>query len=237
MNTDNTTISGETIDYGPCAFVDAFDPAAVYSSVDVGGRYAYRNQPVVAEWNLARFAETLLPLLADDQDAAVAIAVESLGGFRRRYSAAWSAGLMAKLGLRPTGGDDREAELAEELPGLLRGSHVDWTSGFRALGAAARGDAEQVRGLFLDLAAIDDWLGRWRALDPDPDLMDRTNPVYVPRNHLVEEALDAATAGDLDPVHRLVEVVRRPFEPRPGLERYAAPAPEDFGRYTTYCGT
>jgi uncharacterized protein YdiU (UPF0061 family) len=237
MNTDNTTISGETIDYGPCAFVDAFDPAAVYSSVDVGGRYAYRNQPVVAEWNLARFAETLLPLLADDQDAAVATAVESLGGFRRRYSAAWSAGLMAKLGLRPTGGDDREAELAEELPGLLRGSHVDWTSGFRALGAAARGDAEQVRGLFLDLAAIDDWLGRWRALDPDPDLMDRTNPVYVPRNHLVEEALDAATAGDLDPVHRLVEVVRRPFEPRPGLERYAAPAPEDFGRYTTYCGT
>jgi uncharacterized protein YdiU (UPF0061 family) len=237
MNTDNMTISGETIDYGPCAFMDAFDPAAVYSSIDLGGRYAYRNQPVVAEWNLARFAESILPLLADDHDAAVAIAVESLGRFRERYSGAWSAGLTAKVGLRPSAEDDRAVELAEELPELLRGSHVDWTSGFRALGAAARGDAEQFRASFLDLAAVDDWIGRWRALDPDPSLMDRTNPVYVARNHLVEEALAAATAGDLDPVHRLVEVVRRPFEARPGLDRYAAPAPEDFGRYTTYCGT
>jgi uncharacterized protein YdiU (UPF0061 family) len=237
MNTDNMTISGETIDYGPCAFLEPFDPATVYSSIDERGRYAYGNQPVVAEWNLARFAETLLPLLADDQDTAVALAVESLGQFRQRYSAAWASGLRAKLGLRAAGEQDPAAQLGEQLLELLRTSHVDWTSGFRALAAAARGDAEPIRGLFLDLGAIDGWLARWRALDPDPDLMDRTNPLYIPRNHLVEEALDAATAGDLEPVRRLTDVVRRPFDQRPGLERYATPAPEDFGRYVTYCGT
>jgi uncharacterized protein YdiU (UPF0061 family) len=239
MNTDNMTISGETIDYGPCAFLEAYDPTTVYSSIDVGGRYAYGNQPVVAEWNLARFAETLLPLFADGQDEAVELAMESLGRFRERYTATYSAGLRAKLGLPatlPDAGAD-EASLATELLELLRASHVDWTSGFRALGAAARGDVEPFRGLVLDLAAADDWLGRWRALGPDADLMARSNPVYVPRNHLVEEALVAATAGDLDPVRRLIEVVQHPFEERPGLERHAAPAPQDFGRYTTYCGT
>lgn len=238
MNTDNMTISGETIDYGPCAFLDAFDPATVFSSIDTGGRYAYGNQPVVAEWNLARFAETLLPLITDDpddQEAAVAVATESLGRFREQYAAAWSAGLRAKLGLAGESADGDA--LADELLEILRSGHVDWTIGFRALGAAARGDAEPLRGLVLDLPAVDDWLGRWRALDPDPDLMDRTNPVYIARNHLVEEALDAATAGDLAPVERLVEVVQRPYDERPGLERYAAPAPDDFGRYVTYCGT
>ncbi len=237
MNSDNMTISGETIDYGPCAFMEAFDPATVFSSIDTGGRYAYGNQPVLAEWNLARFAETFLPLLAEDQDAAVALATESLAVFRERYSAAWSAGLRAKLGLPSDVSDAAAAELGEELVDLFHGSHVDWTSGFRALGPAARGDAAPLRDLFLDLAALDDWLVRWRALDPVPDLLDRTNPVYVPRNHLVEEALDAATAGDLQPLERLLDVLERPFEERPGLERYAAPAPEDFGRYTTYCGT
>jgi uncharacterized protein YdiU (UPF0061 family) len=237
MNTDNMTISGETIDYGPCAFMEAFDPATVYSSIDTGGRYAYGNQPVVAEWNLARFAETLLPLLAEDQDTAVALAVESLGGFREHYSAAWSAGLREKLGLSPSAEAPAVAGLADELLELMAASHVDWTSGWRALGAAARGDAEALRELFVDLSAIDAWVARWRDLDPDPALADRTNPVYIPRNHLVEEALDAATAGDLDPVVRLVDVVRQPYDERPGLGRYAAPAPEDFGRYTTYCGT
>lgn len=237
MNTDNMTISGETIDYGPCAFMEAFDPATVYSSIDTAGRYAYGNQPVVAEWNLARFAEALLPLLADDQEAAVTLATESLGTFRPRYSAAWSRGLRAKLGVVASEDPGGVDELGEAFLELLRASHVDWTSAFRALGAAARGDVEPLRGLFLDLAAIDGWLAGWRSLGPAADALDRTNPVYVPRNHLVEEALDAATAGDLDPVQRLVEVVRRPFEERPGLERYAAPAPEDFGRYTTYCGT
>ncbi|WP_347056986.1 protein adenylyltransferase SelO [Blastococcus sp. HT6-30] len=237
MNTDNTTISGETIDYGPCAFLDAYDPATVYSSIDAGGRYAYGNQPVVAEWNLARLAEALLPLFDDDQEQAVAVAVESLRGFAPRYEAAWTAGVRAKLGL-PEGLDDAVVRaLAEDLFVLLRQDHVDLTSVFRALGGAARGDVEPVRLLFLDLAGIDGWLERWRALAPDAAGMDRANPVYIPRNHLVEEALDAATEGDLAPLGQLLEAVTAPFDARPGLDRYAAPAPQDFGAYRTFCGT
>ena len=237
MNTDNMTISGETIDYGPCAFLEAFDPATVYSSIDEGGRYAYGNQPVVAEWNLARLAEAMLPLLSDDEEQAIARAVESLGGFRRHYSDAWSAGMRAKLGLPQDLDDDRTAPLVGELLRLLEQSHVDHTSFFRSLGAAARGDAEPARSLFLDLPAIDGWLQRWRSLGPDAAAMDRVNPVYIPRNHLVEQALTAATEGDLDPLHRLLEVVVDPYTERPGLERYAAPAPQDFGVYRTFCGT
>jgi uncharacterized protein YdiU (UPF0061 family) len=238
MNTDNMTISGETIDYGPCAFLDAYDPATVYSSIDHGGRYAYGNQPLVAEWNLARLAETLLPLLHDEPDQAVALAVEALGGFRPQYEAAWSAGMRAKLGL-PDGLDDAvAASLVDELLVLLQRDHVDHTSFFRALDAAARGEGEPARNLFLDLAGFDGWVERWRALDPDADAMDQVNPVYIPRNHLVEEALAAATGGDLDPLERLLDAVTAPYHARPGLERYAAPAPEDFGAaYRTFCGT
>jgi uncharacterized protein YdiU (UPF0061 family) len=237
MNTDNMTISGETIDYGPCAFMEAFDPATVYSSIDTGGRYAYGNQPVVAEWNLARLAEALLPLFHDDQERAVALAVESLGAFAQQYSAAWSSGMRAKLGLPDRVDDAVTAPLIEELLTLLRENHVDYTSFFRALGAAARGDAEPARGVVLDLATFDAWLDRWRALDPDAAAMDRVNPVYIPRNHLVEEALAAATEGDLDPFDRLLSAVANPFVERAGLERYAAPAPADFGSYQTFCGT
>ncbi len=237
MNTDNMTISGETIDYGPCAFMEAFDPATVYSSIDEGGRYAYGMQPVAGEWNLARLAEALLPLLHEDQEQAVALAVESLGAFSRHYSATWSEGMRGKLGL-PEGLDDEVARtLVDDVLGLLAAGHVDYTSFFRGLGAAARGDLEPTRGLFLDLAGFDEWVQRWRATGPEADAMDRVNPVYIPRNHLVEEALDAATVGDLAPFERLVAVVGRPFVERPGLERYAGPAPEDFGRYQTFCGT
>ncbi|MCW2772663.1 MAG: hypothetical protein JWN91_989 [Nocardioides sp.] len=237
MNTDNMTISGETIDYGPCAFMEAFDPATVFSSIDETGRYAYANQPVIAEWNLARLAEALLPLIHDDQDQAVAIAVESLGMFRSHYSSAWSAGMRAKLGL-PDGLDEAvEKALVDELFPLLQVNHIDFTSFFRALGAAARGNAEPARGLFLDLAGFDAWAERWRALGPDGDAMDRVNPVYIPRNHVVEAALTAATGGDLGPLERLMEAVGAPYDARPGLEEYAAPAPESFGDYRTFCGT
>jgi len=237
MNTDNMTISGETIDYGPCAFMDAFDPATVYSSIDEGGRYAYGNQPVVAEWNLARLAEALLPLLHEDEQQAVAVATDSLGAFRGRYGDAWSAGMRAKLGLTADLEDAEVTPLVADLLALLQKSHVDHTSFYRALGTAARGDAGAARSLFLDLAEFDAWTQRWRALAPDADLMDRVNPVYIPRNHLVEEALTAATAGDLGPLARLLDAVRAPFEDRAGLERYAAPAPQDFGVYRTFCGT
>ena len=237
MNTDNMTISGETIDYGPCAFLDAFDSGAVYSSIDTGGRYAYGNQPSIGGWNLARLAESLLPLFADDEEEAIALAVESLGGYRARYDTAWLTGMAAKLGLPSALREETVGPLVDDLLAQLQQSHVDLTSFFRALASAARGDAEPARGFFLDLPAFDSWIARWLALAPDADAMDRVNPVYVPRNHLVEEALTAATDGDLAPLGRLLDAVSRPYEERPGLERYAAPAPDDFGQYTTYCGT
>ncbi|MEU4565060.1 protein adenylyltransferase SelO [Micromonospora sp. NPDC023956] len=237
MNTDNMTISGETIDYGPCAFMEAFDPATVYSSIDHRGRYAYGNQPAAAEWNLARLAEALLPLLHDDEEKAIDLAMESLDGFRRRFDAAWSTGMRAKLGLPDDVDQAVVTPLAEELTALLAAGRVDVTSFFRALAGAARGEVEPTRRLFPDPGAVDDWLTRWRALGPDADGMDRVNPVYVPRNHLVEEALAAATDGDLAPLGRLLDVLSAPYDERAGLERYAAPAPPDFGAYRTYCGT
>ena len=234
MNTDNMTISGETIDYGPCAFMDAFEPATVFSSIDYAGRYAYGNQPRIAAWNLARFAETLLPLISEDQEQAIALATESLGRFGSQYEHAWSTGMRAKLGL-PAGID--AGSLTEDLLGLLANNHVDYTSFFRALGRSAHGDTEPARGLFADLTGFDQWAAQWAALGPDGDAMDRVNPCYVPRNHLVEEALTAATAGELGPVERLLEAVTSPYDERPGLERYAEPAPDDFGAYQTFCGT
>jgi uncharacterized protein YdiU (UPF0061 family) len=241
MNTDNVTISGETIDYGPCAFMDAFNPAAVYSSIDVGGRYAYANQPVVAEWNLARLAEAMLPLINEDQEQAVAPAVEALGAFRRQYSDAWFTGMKTKLGLKESPAGSPEAEEASQVVDgvidILKDGPVDYTRFFRNLGQAARGNQRPARGMVLDLAAFDAWAERWQALQPDAGLMDRVNPAYIPRNHLVEEALAAATDGDLDLFNRLVEVVRAPYQERPGLERYAEGAPEDFGSYQTFCGT
>ena len=237
MNTDNMTISGETIDYGPCAFMEAYDPDTVFSSIDAWGRYAYGNQPVVAGWNLARFAETLLPLLSDNFEEAVALAEQSFGVFSPRYDTVWWSGMRAKLGLSADVESQTVTPLVDELLLLLKESHVDYTSFFRHLGRAARGDAEAARGLFINLAGFDDWMSRWRALGPDAGLMDRTNPIYIPRNHLVEEALTAATAGDLDPLARLLDAVTAPCDERPGLERYASPAPEDFGAYQTFCGT
>lgn len=237
MNTDNMTISGETIDYGPCAFMEAYDPETVFSSIDSWGRYAYGNQPPIAVWNLARLAEALLPLFADDQQQAIAIAEGSLGAFTPRFQDALAAGMRTKLGLASDTAEQTAVPLMNDLIAQLHQSHVDFTSFFRALGHAARGDDEPARGLFLDLPAFDAWLARWHGLNPDAETMDRANPVYIPRNHLVEEALTAATAGDLQPLHRLLDAVTSPFDERPGLDRYAEPAPEDFGKYRTFCGT
>jgi len=237
MNTDNMTISGETIDYGPCAFMEAYDPDTVFSSIDQWGRYAYDNQRVVAAWNLARFAEALLPLLADSVDEGVALAEKAFDVFRVQYDETWTSGMRAKLGLAADVDAQTVTSLVEDVLGLLHESHVDYSSFFRGLGDAARDNTEPTRGLFINLAGIDDWIARWRAFGPDAALMDRSNPVYIPRNHLVEEALTAATAGDLDPLQRLLVAVTAPYDQRPGLDRYAAPAPEEFGDYRTFCGT
>jgi uncharacterized protein YdiU (UPF0061 family) len=243
MNTDNMAISGETIDYGPCAFMDAFDPATVFSSIDHGGRYAYGNQPRVAPWNLARLAEALLPLIDADQDTAVAAATDTLQTFPERFQRHWSAGMRAKLGL--TMADDVTGALIDDLPTLLHEQAVDYTSSFRALSASLRGDATPARSLFAEPSRFDAWADRWRKqLAHEPadahqiaSAMDRVNPLYIPRNHHVEEALVAATAGDLQPFQRLLDVLAHPFDERPGLESYAAPAPTSWGSYRTFCGT
>jgi uncharacterized protein YdiU (UPF0061 family) len=243
MNTDNMTISGETIDYGPCAFMDVFDPATVFSSIDHGGRYAYGNQPGIAQWNLARLGETLLPLVDADLPTALDAATGVLRSFPERYHEHFSRGMRAKLGLAE--GEPEDGALIEDLLGLLQAQKVDFTSFFRALSAAARGDGAPARDWFVDREQFDAWAARWKArlasqgADPAAvaDGMNRVNPVYIPRNHLVEEALAAATAGDLAPFDRLVGVLARPFDERPGLEAYAAPAPESFGAYATFCGT
>ena len=243
MNTDNMTISGETIDYGPCAFMEAYDPATVFSSIDHGGRYAYGNQPQVALWNLARLAETLLPLVDPETDAAVAAATDVLQAFPARYDDHRRRGLRAKLGLAE-GAEPADA-LAEELLELLEAGGVDFTSAFRALSAAARGDATDARSLFAEAPRFEGWLARWQAqlsaqsadLPEIAAAMDRVNPIYIPRNHRVEESLAAATAGDLEPFHRLVDVIADPYDERPGLEDFAGPASPGSGPYRTFCGT
>ena len=245
MNTDNVTISGETIDYGPCAFMEAYDPATVYSSIDHAGRYAYGNQPPIAQWNLARLAEAMLPLLDDDTDTAVALATDLLRSFPDRYREHWRAGMRAKLGL--AGEQPEDDELFGGFLELLHEQSVDLTTAFRSLSSVVRGDPATARALFGEPEAFDTWAQAWQRRQeleaPAGDVeavaaaMDRANPVYVPRNHLVEEALAAATAGDLTPFHLLLEAVRRPYDERPGYERYALPAPADFGPYQTFCGT
>ncbi|MET0460234.1 MAG: protein adenylyltransferase SelO [Ilumatobacteraceae bacterium] len=246
MNTDNMAISGETIDYGPCAFMDAYDPATVFSSIDLGGRYAYGNQPTIAQWNLARLAEAMLPLFGDDADSAVATVTPVLQSYTDRFQRYWSAGMRAKLGLAADTSDTPDdAPLLTEVLGLLQAQRVDHTGFFRALAAALTGDAERVRSLFAEPAAFDEWAARWRAAlaaDVRPPTaiaaaMDQVNPLYIPRNHVVEDALAAATDGDLDPFRRLVDVLARPYDERPGLESYAAPAPPSAVPYRTFCGT
>jgi uncharacterized protein YdiU (UPF0061 family) len=239
MNTDNTTISGETIDYGPCAFMDAYDPATVFSSIDHGGRYAYGNQPAIITWNLARLAEAMLPLFDDDTDTAIESATAVLQTFPERFQSAWSAIMHSKLGLDADapGGDD----VIGDLLSLMAEQRVDYTMSLRSLSSVVRGDARPARSLFPDPDPFDAWTTPWLALvgaerEAIAEAMDRVNPIYIPRNHIVEEVLTAASWGDHDALAELVDVVAHPFEQRPGLERYAQPAP-DASTYRTFCGT
>jgi uncharacterized protein YdiU (UPF0061 family) len=244
MNTDNTTISGETIDYGPCAFLDAYDPATVFSSIDHGGRYAFGNQPGIVQWNLARLAETLLPLIDDDQDHAIELATEPLQDFPERFTSAWRRGMRAKLGLAAEHDDD--GERFDEFFRTMHEQGSDLTQTFRALSSVVRGNRDPLLDQLRDRTALDSWLDRYtarlaiegRPVEEVAAGMDAANPISIPRNHLVDEALSAATAGDLDPVEKLLDVLRDPFTERAGLERYALPAPASFGdSFQTFCGT
>lgn len=237
MNTDNTTISGETIDYGPCAFLDAYDPGAVFSSIDHGGRYAFGNQPAVLTWNLARFGETLLRVVAEEPDDAITEVSAILATFTARYDAHFAAGMAAKLGLA-----NPDNELADDLLTLLEEHHVDWTGFFRALADELRGDKTALDAL-IPRASVSSWLQRWAAeIDGEPnnvaDAMDGVNPLYVPRNHHVDNALRAATAGDLGPFEALLDVVTHPCVRRDEWSEFAAPAPQEFSAgFQTFCGT
>ena len=257
MNTDNMTISGETIDYGPCAFMEAYDPAAVFSSIDHHGRYAFGNQPDIAVWNLARLAETLLPLLADDSGEAVAMATEVLAAFPAQYRGHLLRGQRAKLGLRRGEPDDDLADtaLAEDWLALLQAGRVDFTLGWRRLADAAAGNDAPLRSLFADAHAPDAWLARWRARWTGEDggagpgaatagsaratAMRGVNPYVIARNHQVEAALAAASDhGDLAPFERLLEALRRPYDETDALAPYAEPAPAAVTAcYRTFCGT
>jgi serine/tyrosine/threonine adenylyltransferase len=246
MNTDNMSIAGETIDYGPCAFLDAYNPRTVFSSIDRQGRYAYFRQPAIGAWNLSRFAECLLPLLSDDTDAAVAEAEEALGAYSSCFEQAYHAGLGRKLGLLTE--QQGDAELGQKLLQVMEANGADFTLVFRRLSEAAgseEGDAG-VRSLFADPSAYDEWALRWRRrLQQEPTeaatrraAMQAVNPAYIPRNHRVEAAIQAAThEDDFAPFHELVTVLSNPFEDQPEFAPYAEPPAEDERVFRTFCGT
>lgn len=240
MNTDNCAVSGETIDYGPCAFMDAYHPETVFSSIDHQGRYAFANQPAIAHWNLARLAEALLPLIGADEDAAVEAAKGVLAGFSPAFGAAWRDGLLAKIGLSDEQPGDEA--LIQDLLARMAENEADFTLAFRRLADAAEGDGEPFCALFADPAAGRDWLARWRervaGQGVDVAAMRAANPAYIPRNHLVEEAIAAAVErDDFSPFEALVEVLANPFAEQPGRERYAQPPRPEQRVRATFCGT
>jgi uncharacterized protein YdiU (UPF0061 family) len=237
MNTDNTTISGETIDFGPCAFMDGYDPTAVFSSIDHQGRYAYGNQPNIALWNVTRLAEALLPLLGPDEEAAIAEAKEALGGFAPRFQAAYNAGLRRKIGL--AGDSEEDTAVAHELLTLMAEHGADFTLTFRGLCAAANGDME-MRAFFGDGADYDAWLARWRErLPANPRAaMEAVNPAFIPRNHIIEQVITAAVSeGDFAPFEECLAVLSRPYEAQEARERYTLPPTPGERVLQTFCGT
>ena len=254
MNTDNMTLSGETIDYGPCAFVEAYDPQAVFSSIDSRGRYAFGNQPGIAQWNLTRLAEALLPLFSDEPEEAAAQATAVVEAFPATYGRHFLAGQRAKLGLQRADDAD-DAALAADWLDLLHAGRVDFTLAWRRLGDAAAGDDASLRALLADAGAAETWLARWRdrcarddegsdagtatAGESRAERMRRVNPWLIPRNHRVEEALAAASDnGDLGPFERLLAAVRHPWDETADNAPYAEPAPAEVtARYQTFCGT
>ncbi|MCG6204430.1 YdiU family protein [Rhodopseudomonas sp. HC1] len=246
MNTDNCSIAGETIDYGPCAFMDTFDPKTVYSSIDQMGRYAYGNQPPIALWNLTRLAECLVPLLADDDDKGIEIAQTALGVFAERFNTAYLARLAAKLGLATV--QDEDPQLCQDFLAAMARGRADFTLAFRRLSDAAGdpSDLGTVRALFEDPAAFDEWAPRWqqRIATEEQNNTDRqaamraVNPAYIPRNHQIEAVIRAAVdQNDFAPFERLLEVLANPFRELPEFARYAQPPQPHEEVLQTFCGT
>jgi uncharacterized protein YdiU (UPF0061 family) len=243
MNTDNMSVAGETIDYGPCAFLDDYHPGRVYSSIDRGGRYAYGNQPRIAQWNLSRLAEALLPIIDEDPDKALEEAQAAIDAFPERFELAYRQRFRAKLGLAEAQGDD--AELIDDLLQAMADAGADFTNAFRALCDAAQGMDERFGAELAGRLAAEEWLGRWRArlareaLDPAERAaaMRRANPAVIPRNHRVEAVLEAAVAGDLEPLEDLLEVLASPWEEREASLPYRSPPRPHEVVQQTFCGT
>ncbi len=246
MNTDNMAVSGETIDFGPCAFIDAYDPAAVFSSIDQRGRYAYGNQPHAGAWNLARLAETLLPLIDPQPQRAVELASEAVAAFSAQFADAHLSGLRAKLGLSTR--EDSDAGLAQDLLGAMHRNQADFTVTFRALCDAAESAEGNVRlrSLFANSGDYDGWAGRWRArlnresVDPHTraGAMRRVNPAVIPRNHRIEAVINAAVgAQDFGPFEEMAAVLSQPYQLQEGLPAYADPPQPSERVLRTFCGT
>ncbi|MDR9853622.1 YdiU family protein [Paenibacillus sp. VCA1] len=238
MNTDNMTVSGETIDYGPCAFMDVYNPATVFSSIDSQGRYAYGNQPYIGGWNLARFAETLLPLLHEDQERAVEMAQKEISGYMDLYEANWLSGMRAKLGIFNE--EEQDKKLFEDLLNVMETYHADYTNTFRSLTMGTIADTELFKA-----PEFTEWHERWMARRgrqreseaSSKQLMQKSNPAVIPRNHRVEEALEAATErGDFGVMERLLAALSNPYAYAAEQEEYCT-VPTSAKPYRTYCGT
>ena len=246
MNTDNMSIAGETIDYGPCAFLDQYDPAAVFSAIDSQGRYAYGNQPAIGGWNLTRLAECLLPILSEDEDLAVAQAQEALGAYAPTFEKAYEAGLRRKLGLHTE--RDGDVALGRDLLKAMSANGADFTLTFRRLSSAASAPENDpsVRSLFTEPTAYDEWVPRWRERLAQEEAgaaarsaaMRAVNPACIPRNHQVEAIIRAAVdRDDFGPFEKLLTVLAKPFDDQPADARYGEPPQHHERVYQTFCGT
>ncbi|MFK9094018.1 protein adenylyltransferase SelO [Bacillus salipaludis] len=239
MNTDNMTISGETIDYGPCAFMDVYDPETVFSSIDVQGRYAYGNQPYMAGWNLARFAETLLPLLHDNQEQAIKLAQDAISNFMELYKNNWLAGMRAKLGIFNE--EKQDETLIDDLLSMMQKYRADYTNTFRTLTFDTLDDT-----VLFGTPEFTKWFERWKerlqrqeeSKASSSQLMRNSNPALIPRNHRVEAALEAAVKeGDYCVMEKLLEVLSSPYAHTPEQTEYSTPPVPSSSPYRTFCGT
>lgn len=238
MNTDNMSIPGETFDYGPCAFMNAYDPATVFSSIDTGGRYAYGNQPVIAQWNLSVLAGTLIPLIHDDQKQAIALAKEEIHRFPALFEEMWLDMMCKKVGIFTSNKEDKE--LINKILHWMKDSGSDYTNTFKLLEFATPGSLPEEDAVFREWYALlqQRYAGEGKEEADRKKLMAAYNPVYIPRNHLVEEALEAATLGkDFQPLYRLLDVLSMPYKVQPGMEKYRQPPAGGDGFYKTFCNT
>ena len=244
MNTDNMTISGETIDFGPCAFMDSYDPSTVFSSIDVNKRYAYANQPAILTWNLTRLAETLIPLIHEDKNESIKLLTEVLQLIKPVYTNYWLSIMRSKIGLSKE--DQNDIEIISNFLEIMEEEKADFTLCFRSLSKALIGDGQTIRALFNNSRRFDGWMMIWQerisqegiAEEKIAATMNKVNPIYIPRNHKVEEALhEAVFKNNMLPFNKLHSLLQNPFEEIDGFESFKEPAPKSDIPYKTFCGT